>query len=75
MHAGELWLMSLLIVLLLLLAILSVCHTQGRVTDHRVGITEHGIDSIMSGERLAIFADALQLRHQAELLAQFDGQQ
>ncbi len=47
---------------------------QGRVTDHRVAITEHGIDSVMSGERLAVFADALQLRHQAEVLAQLDGQ-
>lgn len=47
---------------------------QGRVTDHRVGVTEHGIDSVMNGERLAVFADALQLRHQAEMLAQLDQQ-
>ena len=52
----------------------AVSCVQGRVTDHRVAITEHGIDSVMSGERLAVFADALQLRHQAELLAQLDGQ-
>jgi len=39
-----------------------------------VAITEHGIDSVMSGERLAVFADALQLHHQAEVLAQLDGQ-
>ncbi|KAL0038242.1 hypothetical protein WJX79_009887 [Trebouxia sp. C0005] len=49
-------------------------YPQGRVTDHRVAVTEHGIDSVMSGERLAVFADALQLRHQAEMLAQLDGQ-
>lgn len=49
-------------------------YPQGRVTDHRVGVTEHGIDSVMNGEKLAVFADALQLRHQAEMLAQLDQQ-
>jgi len=39
-----------------------------------VGITEHGIDSVMNGERLAVFADALQLRYQAEFLARLDSQ-
>ena len=45
---------------------------QGRVTDHRVGVTEHGIENVMNGERLELFTDALQQRHQAELLAQLD---
>ena len=54
----------------LLLADMELCFFQGRVTDHRVGVTEHGIESVMNGERLTVFADALQLRHQAELLAQ-----
>ena len=44
------------------------------MTDHRVGVTEHGIVSVMNGERLAVFADALHQQHQAELLAQLDGQ-
>ena len=45
---------------------------QGRVTDHRVGLTEHGIENVMNGERLELFTDALQQRHQAELLAQLN---
>ena len=45
---------------------------QGRVTDHRVGLTEHGIENVMNGERLELFTDALQQRHQTELLAQLD---
>jgi peptide chain release factor 1 len=47
-------------------------YSQGRVTDHRVGITEHGIESIMGGEGLDIFIDALRLQHQSELLANLD---
>ena len=35
---------------------------QGRVTDHRVGLTEHGIDSVLAGERLDPFIEALQAR-------------
>lgn len=42
------------------------------MTDHRVAVTEHGIDSVMNGERLALFTDALQQRHEAELLSQLD---
>lgn len=47
-------------------------YPQGRVTDHRVGLTEHGIENVMNGERLELFTDALQQRHQTELLAQLD---
>lgn len=45
---------------------------QGRVTDHRVGITEHGIEPVMDGEALDVFIDALRLQHQTELLANLD---
>ena len=47
---------------------------QGRVTDHRIGVTEHGIDAIMNGENLETFFDALRLQHQAELLSHLNSQ-
>lgn len=40
---------------------------QGRVTDHRVGVTEHDIELVMNGE-LDAFVEALRVQHQAELL-------
>ena len=46
-----------------------VLSMQGRVTDHRIGVTEHGIDAIMNGENLDTFFDALRLQNQAELLS------
>ena len=46
---------------------------QGRVTDHRVGLTEHGMEGVLSGERLPVFIEALQLHHQSELLASLGG--
>ncbi|KAK9818328.1 hypothetical protein WJX72_010686 [[Myrmecia] bisecta] len=42
---------------------------QGRVTDHRVGVTEHGIDAVLNGERLDVFADALSVHYQSAQLA------
>ncbi|KAL4856868.1 Peptide chain release factor 1 [Chlorella vulgaris] len=45
---------------------------QGRVTDHRVGVTEHGMDGVLSGERLGVFIEALQVHHQSQLLASLD---
>jgi peptide chain release factor 1 len=42
---------------------------QGRVTDHRVGVTEHGIEAVMSGQRLQHFIDALEMHHRTLLLA------
>lgn len=45
---------------------------QGRVTDHRIGVTEHGIDAVMNGENLDTFFDALRLQNQAELLSHLD---
>jgi len=48
------------------------CAMQGRVTDHRVGVTEHGMEGVLSGERLAVFIEALQLHHQSQLLANLE---
>jgi peptide chain release factor 1 len=45
---------------------------QGRVTDHRVGITEHGVEQIMAGQKLDAFIEALTAQHQQELLAQLE---
>lgn len=42
---------------------------QGRVTDHRVGVTEHGMEAVLAGERLDAFIEALQLQAQADALA------
>ncbi|MCI8870457.1 MAG: peptide chain release factor 1 [Lawsonibacter sp.] len=40
---------------------------QGRVTDHRIGLTLYKIDSVMNGDLTEIM-DALAANHQAELL-------
>jgi hypothetical protein len=53
---------------------LALVAAQGRVTDHRVGVTEHGLEGVLSGERLPVFIDALQLHHQSQLLASLGGQ-
>ena len=39
------------------------------MTDHRLGMTEHAIDAVLSGERLDLFLDALALHHRRQLLA------
>lgn len=44
---------------------------QGRVTDHRIGLTLHKIDKIMDGD-LDEILDALAADHQARLLKQTD---
>jgi len=41
---------------------------QGRVTDHRVGVTSHRLESILQGE-LEEFTEALQAQQRAEQLA------
>jgi peptide chain release factor 1 len=41
---------------------------QGRVTDHRVGLTSHRLEAILQGE-LEEFSEALQAQHRAEQLA------
>ncbi|XP_058082644.1 peptide chain release factor 1, mitochondrial isoform X2 [Magnolia sinica] len=44
---------------------------QGRVTDHRVGITHHSIDDVMQGESLDVFIDALLLQQEMDAVASF----
>uniref|UniRef100_A0A0D9WEL4 Prokaryotic-type class I peptide chain release factors domain-containing protein n=1 Tax=Leersia perrieri TaxID=77586 RepID=A0A0D9WEL4_9ORYZ len=44
---------------------------QGRVTDHRVGITHHSIQDVMEGESLDIFIDVLLLREEMDAIASF----
>ncbi|MBF0623311.1 MAG: peptide chain release factor 1 [Magnetococcales bacterium] len=45
---------------------------QNRLTDHRINLTLHKLDSIMEGE-LGEVVDALATHHQAELLAALSG--
>ncbi|MTI18253.1 peptide chain release factor 1 [Rhodobacteraceae bacterium RKSG542] len=42
---------------------------QGRVTDHRIGLTLYKLDQIISGEATGEVIDALIMDHQANLLA------
>lgn len=42
---------------------------QGRVTDHRIGLTEHGMQAMLDGSSLHSFIEALQQHHKQELLA------
>jgi len=42
---------------------------QGRVTDHRINITQHSIDQIMQGEGLDGFIDALTMKQEIAALA------
>ena len=44
------------------------------MTDHRVGVTEHGIEAVLSGDRLDIFVDALAEHHKSQMLANLDKQ-
>ncbi|XP_020598670.1 uncharacterized protein LOC110038238 [Phalaenopsis equestris] len=44
---------------------------QGRVTDHRVGITHHAIEDVMEGESLDVFVDALLLQEEMDDIATF----
>lgn len=46
-------------------------YPQGRVTDHRVGITCHSIEDIVQGESLDIFFDALILKQEMDAIASF----
>ena len=41
---------------------------QGRVTDHRIGLTVYNLDSVLNGE-VQEFIDALQFAENAEKLA------
>ncbi|RLN30315.1 uncharacterized protein C2845_PM05G11740 [Panicum miliaceum] len=44
---------------------------QGRVTDHRVGITHHSIADVMEGENLDVFIDALLIQEEMDAIASF----
>ncbi|GMH30819.1 hypothetical protein Nepgr_032662 [Nepenthes gracilis] len=44
---------------------------QGRVTDHRVGITHHSVNDVLEGDSLAIFIDALLLQQEVDAIANF----
>ncbi|KNA12244.1 hypothetical protein SOVF_127790 isoform B [Spinacia oleracea] len=44
---------------------------QGRVTDHRVGITHHSINEVLQGESLDVFTDALLLQQEMDAIANF----
>ncbi|KMZ72691.1 putative Peptide chain release factor [Zostera marina] len=46
-------------------------YPQGRVTDHRVGITHHSIQDVMEGVSLDIFIDALLLQQEMDAIASF----
>jgi peptide chain release factor 1 len=44
-------------------------YPQGRITDHRIGLTLYKLDKVVSGEALDEIIDPLVARRQAELLA------
>jgi peptide chain release factor 1 len=46
---------------------------QGRVTDHRIGLTLHKLPQVLEGEALGEIIDALVADHQAALLAAEEG--
>jgi len=46
---------------------------QGRVTDHRIGLTLYKIDKVLAGEALDEFIDALLAEDQAAWLAAVEG--
>ncbi|MBN9673935.1 peptide chain release factor 1 [Roseibium aggregatum] len=47
-------------------------YPQGRVTDHRIGLTLYKLEQIVAGEALGEVIDALTMDHQANLLASED---
>jgi peptide chain release factor 1 len=47
---------------------------QGRVTDHRIGLTLHKLDQVLEGTALDEIIDALVTEHQASQLAAIDEQ-
>ncbi len=46
---------------------------QGRVTDHRIGLTLHKLPEILAGDALGELVEALVTEHQAALLAEAEG--
>ena len=49
--------------------------TQSRVTDHRVGLSQHDVEAVMRGEGLDAFIDALREAEQGELLERLLGEE
>ena len=47
-------------------------YPQGRVTDHRIGLTVYNLDQVMNGE-VQEFIDALQFAENAEKLTNQEG--
>lgn len=45
---------------------------QGRVTDHRVGITQHSIEQILQGEGIDNFIGALKPKQETDALASLE---
>jgi peptide chain release factor 1 len=45
---------------------------QGRVTDHRIGLTLHKLEEVLEGTALDELIDALITEHQASALATMD---
>ncbi len=48
---------------------------QGRVTDHRIGLTLHKLDQVLAGEALDEIVEALITWHQANQLAALEGEE
>jgi peptide chain release factor 1 len=48
---------------------------QGRVTDHRINLTLHKIDKVLSGEALDELVDALTAEDQASRLASLEAEE
>ncbi len=48
---------------------------QGRVTDHRIGLTVHKLDKVLAGEALDEVIDALVSADQADRLAAMEGEE
>ncbi|OAY73565.1 uncharacterized protein LOC109709035 isoform X1 [Ananas comosus] len=44
---------------------------QGRVTDHRIGITHHSMEDVLEGDSLDVFIDALLLQEEMDAIASF----
>ena len=47
-------------------------YPQGRVTDHRIGLTLHRLDAVLAGEGLGEITDALISEDNASRLAEFE---
>jgi peptide chain release factor 1 len=45
---------------------------QGRITDHRVGLTSHNLEAVLNGE-LEEFTQTLAAKERADRLAEGDG--